>query len=513
MFIKVIHAHVLLIELLKRLNSDEEPLPKRLKLAENAFYIDDIPIVRKEDLVLQWLCKMCLANQNVWSSLNRCLKTTHLDAKVDVKKLLIKALITRLQENVNDVDEQIFECCRLSVSNNGMQQYFISNPKDLGLLLKSLLDYTLKVFKETFKIKEGLTDGVDITLISKSDGLTSIAYNTVVSVIESTIQIFKSAFATKDSLRTIFVHDILYPLCVIIDHKHTDNTNRLGAVAHKCIQQIIFGKKHAQSGTVLTDENTARFADLLPVLAENARTKDLQSNSMTFVFIFRAAISMFKSDSCVLDLLLRELVECAGIHKGQILNSLLRHLNDIAFDFDNKVHGVTLFDYCQKLIDDILASEDMSSVDYELLTRFCSFNPLIIEKRIPNILKRIFVGGPTLEYTHLMVSILDATVHLRQEEKLISAILMSLKHSLNQIADAKVDMFFPDEFKGKFMKIVNNITNSQGVNILRTLIYHLKTDCMEVLQSNEICEGNVYEIIDKVTLVTLDFIPEPFNAL
>ena len=492
-------------ELLKRLNSDEEPLPKRLKLAENAFYIDDIPIVRKEDLVLQWLCKMCLANQNVWSSLNRCLKTTHLVVKVDVKKLLIKALVTRLQENVNDVDEQIFECCRLTVSNNGMQQYFINNPKDLGLLLKCLLDYALKFFKETFSIKEGSTDGIDITLISKSDGLTSIAYNTAISVIESTIQIFKSAFVTKDSLRTIFVHDILYPLCVIIDHKHTDNTNRLGAVAHKCIQQIIFGKKHTKSGTVLTDENTAQFADLLSVLAENAKTKDLQSNSMTFVFIFRAAISTFKSDSCVLDLLLRGLVECAGIHKRQILNSLLRHLNDTAFDFDNKVHGVTLFDYCQKLIDDILASEDTSSIDYELLTQFCSFNPLIIEKRIPNILKRIFVGGPTLEYTNLMVSILDATVHLRQEEKLISAILMSLKHSLNQISDAKVDMFFPDEFKGKFMKIVNNITNSQGVNILRTLIYHLKTDCMEVLQSNEICEGKDILIMQATVelLVTL----------
>ncbi|XP_076246038.1 uncharacterized protein LOC143186329 [Calliopsis andreniformis] len=477
-------------ELLKRLNSDEEPLPKRLKLAENAFYTVDIPVMHKEDLILQWLCEIYPVDQNVWSSLKHCLKTKHLDVKVDIKKLLIKTVIAKLQEqNVKNIHEDIFECCKLLVSNNGMQQYFINEPKYLGLLIESLLDYVLKLYKEGFDINEQSTIEIDLTLINRSDGLLLKAYNAAINVIENMMQIFKSPFLSKDNFRTIFIYHILCPLCVVVDHKYVDKTNRLGAAAYKCIQQIIFEKKYAQNRTYLKNEDTTRLTDLFSALAENAKTKDLQYNLITFTSLFHAAMGVFKFDSPVLDLILRELVKCAGKYEKQILDCLLKCLNDITFDFDNKVHGVTLFDYCQNVINNILSSENMTNIDYDLLTQFCSFNPLLIEKRIQDILRKAFLGNPTLEYINLLTSILDAIVHLRQEEKLISAILMALKHSMNYMSDAKFEMFFPYEFKEKFMKVVNNITNSQGVSMLRTLIYHLKVNCMEILQSNDTCQG------------------------
>ncbi|KZC10941.1 Serologically defined colon cancer antigen 8 like protein [Dufourea novaeangliae] len=248
-------------ELLKRLNSDEEPLPKRLKLAENAFCTSDLPIVRKEDLILQWLCETCSTDENVW---------------------------------------------------------------------RSIKSYKLKI---------------------------------------------------------IFVRDILYPLCNIIDHKCTNKTNRLGAAAHKCVQQLIFGKKYAQDATSFRNESTTQFADLVSAFAENIKSKDFQANLRTFVFIFHAAVA--------------------------------------------------------------------------------------------------FLGNLSLEYTNLMVSILNAVIHLRHEEKLISFILIAVKHSLNTIPNTKLNMFFPQEFKEKLKKAVNSTTNSQGVSILRTLIYHLKTDCIEVLRSED----------------------------
>lgn len=477
--------------MLKRLNSDEEPLPKRLKLAENVFYTVDVPVIHKENLILQWLCEACPVNPNVWSCLKHCLKTKYLDIKVDIKKSLIKTVVTVLRKDkVKDIHEDVFECCKLLVSNNVMQQYFINEPKDLGVLIKSLLDYVLKSFKQTFNINEQSTIEIDITLITRSNGLILIAYNAASNIIENMMQIFKSPFLSKDKFRTIFIDDILYPLCIIIDHKYIDKTNRLGATAYKCIQQIIFEKRYAQSRTYLKNENTTRLADLLSALTENAKTKALQYNLTTFTFLFRAAIGVYKFDSPILDLILRELIECAGMHKKEILNSLLSYLNDITFDFDNKVHGITLFDYCQNVISNVLTSEAMNNTDYDLLIQFCQFNPLLIEKRIQDILRKVYLGNPTVGYTNLLISILDAIVHLRQEEKLISAMLMALKHSLNDMSDANFDMFFPREFKEKFMKVVNNITNSQGVSMLRTLIYHLKADCMEVLQSNDTCEGN-----------------------
>ncbi|XP_015432834.1 PREDICTED: uncharacterized protein LOC107188946 [Dufourea novaeangliae] len=472
-------------ELLKRLNSDEEPLPKRLKLAENAFCTSDLPIVRKEDLILQWLCETCSTDENVWRSIKSCLKTEHLNIKADVKELLVNALIAKLQGNIKDVHDDVFECYRLIVFNNSMQQYFISKPEDLGLAVKSLLIYALKFFKYTFNIQEDSAEGIDIELIIKSDGMLSVIYNTIISIIENMIQISKSAFIVKDKLKIIFVRDILYPLCNIIDHKCTNKTNRLGAAAHKCVQQLIFGKKYAQDATSFRNESTTQFADLVSAFAENIKSKDFQANLRTFVFIFHAAVGVFKADSAALDFILRELVECAGIHKKEILNALLKHLNDITFNFNNKVQDVTLFDYCQNIMNNILSNDSMSTIDYDLLAQFCSFNPLIIEKRIQEILRKAFLGNLSLEYTNLMVSILNAVIHLRHEEKLISFILIAVKHSLNTIPNTKLNMFFPQEFKEKLKKAVNSTTNSQGVSILRTLIYHLKTDCIEVLRSED----------------------------
>lgn len=481
------------VELLRRLNSDEEPLPKRLKLAENAFCAIDIPIIHKEDLILQWLCNMCPMDQEAWDSLKNCLKTEYLDIKSDVIKLLIKLFVETFQKDVKHIREDVFECCRLLTFNNRIAQYFINKPKDLGLLTKSLLECVNSVFKHTFNIGEKSMEGIKISLINKSNGLILTAYNTVINVVENIIQIYKSAFITKDSLRIMFIHDILYPLCVIIDHDCTDNTNRLGAITHKCIQQLIFGRKHTQSGEFLKDEDITQFKNLLSILTGHAKTKDFQSNLMTFTFLFRVAVITFKSDTVTLDIILRKLVECSGTHKREVLNTFLKCLNDITFNFDNKVHEITLFDYCQNIINDILISKSMSNADYNLLIQFCYFNPLIIERKVKDILRKMFIEKSVLEYKHLMISILDAFIHLREEEKLISAILIALKDSLSHVShhiSSGSSICFPSEFKEKLMKAVNNVTNSQSVVMLRTLTYHLKTDCLQMLESNN-TSGNV----------------------
>lgn len=128
------------VELLKRLNTNEEPLPKRLKLAENAFCAIDIPIIHKNDHILQWLCSIHPMDQKIWNSLKNCLKTKYLNIKTNIIKILIKTVIETFQKDIKYVYKDIFECCSLLTSNNGIQQYFISKPEDLGFLIKSLLE-------------------------------------------------------------------------------------------------------------------------------------------------------------------------------------------------------------------------------------------------------------------------------------------------------------------------------------------------------------------------------------
>ncbi|XP_017799294.1 PREDICTED: uncharacterized protein LOC108580138 [Habropoda laboriosa] len=472
------------VELLKRLNSDEEPLTKRLKLAENTLHATDIPIVRKDDFILQWLCNTYPMDQEVWDTLNNCLKIKYLDIKNAVKKKLIDTLIETFQKDIKHIHNGVFECCSLIASNNEIQQYFISKPENLGLFTKSLLECVYKIFKHAFSVEKQPTEARNMSLIDKCDRLMLQAYNTTINVMENIVQIFKSTSTTKDNLSTIFIHSILYPLCAIIDHNCTDSTNRLGIISHMCIKQLILGRKHVQNREFLKDKDIIRLKNLLSILTENAKAKNFQSNLTTFTFFFRVAISAFKSNTVVLDIILRELVESSGIYRKEILNSLLKHLNDLTFDFDNKIHDVALFDYCQNIVNDILICKSMSNTDYNLLVQFCYFNPLIIEKKIQDILKKAFIEKSTLEYKNLLISILDASVYLRQEEKLISSILIALKGSLHQIRIIEANTFFPHEFKEKLMNVVSNVTNSQSIIMLRTLVYYLKTDCLEMLHSN-----------------------------
>ncbi|KAG7201599.1 hypothetical protein KM043_004340 [Ampulex compressa] len=159
-------------------------------------------------------------------------------------------------------------------------------------------------------------------------------------------------------------------------------------------------------------------------------------------------------------------------------------LDDVIFDFENKIQNITLYEYCQKVVHDILSKQHITDIDYDLLTQLTYFNPLIIEKKIPDILKKIFLPGQPMKYTCLLIAILDASVRLRREEKFISHLLMALKSSSKYMFNSNACMFFPHEFRNKFIKSVNNITNTQAIAMLKTLSFYLNRDCAEVLQYN-----------------------------
>lgn len=68
-------------ELLRRLDQEEEPLPKRLRLALAAFESNNLPVQRKEELILKWLCEYGERNQNsedIWSVLKACFNSSHM---------------------------------------------------------------------------------------------------------------------------------------------------------------------------------------------------------------------------------------------------------------------------------------------------------------------------------------------------------------------------------------------------------------------------------------------------
>lgn len=473
-------------ELLKRLNSEDDPLPKRLKLAETAFSTVDLPLVQKEDVLLDWLCKICVTNPHAWKTLNNCLKSTHFDIKINIKQCLVDMLIHTLNDLTEETYEEVLECCTLILANNSMRQYFKKKPKDLGLLVKILLNTVLKhsgYYSET--------QGEDKQLL-KSCILSSVESCGIISIIESIMQIYRQSITTKEEIRIIFIRYILYPMCNLIDHRHADSANKLGIVAYKCIQHLLLGKRNTQNDHT-TESSPIMFPDLFGVLSENVEKLNLQSNLATYLFILRAAVGTYKSDTASLDVFFRNLINTSGRYKWEILNVSLQLLNDVSFDFENAIEDVTLSEYFQKLISDILTNDNITCGQCGILVKLSYINPLLIESNIQNILNKILLEEQNTDYTNLLIAILYVSTKLRREQKLVSQLLISVKQHVAVKKKHKMSRseFFPEEFKVKLAKSINNTSSSQAIASLKTLTYHLNTDCVELLQSNTSCKSHI----------------------
>ncbi|XP_011872703.1 PREDICTED: uncharacterized protein LOC105564712 [Vollenhovia emeryi] len=472
-------------ELLKRLNSDDYPLTKRLKLAETAFRAVDLPLVRREGLLLEWLCKSCATHQHAWQSLNNCLGIHHINIRADAKQRLIDMLVQTLDSDMENIYGAVLECCRLVLINKSMRQYFANKPKSLGLLAKALLNSVLK------RSGCGSVTREECGQLLAPCKLSPVEHDAVMSTVESLMQIYKQPITTKDELRLIFIRDILYPVCTLVDHTQTDSKNRLGTAAYKCIQQLLLGRSKTVQIKQIGDLNQSMFSDLFCVLSEHVRTANLRSNLLTYQFIFRTMVGAYKSDAALLDTFFRNLIDSSGRYKWEIVSSFLKLLDDVTLDFDNAVDGVTLTEYLQSFISEILTLDDVTLVHYRVLAQLAYINPVLIEKNIADILNKILLKEQTVDHTNLLIAILYASTKLRREQKFISQLLISLKQHVatGKKYKASTSTFFPDEFKLKLTRTISTFSSSQTVTALRTLIYYLNTDCAELLQSNTSCKN------------------------
>lgn len=83
------------------LNNDNEPVAKRLKIAENALNSVELPISNKEEILLEWIFKLGSTNNsyNVWHASFDCLNSPsiyHLrqnDIKQETLTHLVKVIL------------------------------------------------------------------------------------------------------------------------------------------------------------------------------------------------------------------------------------------------------------------------------------------------------------------------------------------------------------------------------------------------------------------------------------
>lgn len=447
---------------------EDEPLAKRLKLAENTFSSTDLRVTKKEDLVIRWLCQLAEENSDevVWQTLRHCLefKNTSADIvlKSEVKQCLVQTLMAKLA-NIGDSQlDDVLGCCQLLFASCEMQQYFQSKPESLGEFMKALFD--LKTCKDEYSVKKCAADAVDCFVTCYKQSL------------------------KKDEFTEVFLREILYPACSLIDKNLND---RLGAEIHKCIQQLLFGKSRYSQFKEYDEKDENNFGrKLFDELRKKSLIADKENIIVVFLYVFRAAVVSYKSDPGVIDVIFRNLVDSAGRLKVKFVTCLRDQLTNVTFDYQNKIGETTLFEYLEKFVDEILSYERLVSADYEAIAVIASLNPLIIEAKLQVILNRILLEKKDAKtdkesYGNLMIAILEAEVRLRREQKLVPWMLTAIKQSIvdHDKNDLETDGAFPIEFKDRFSKSVSNMTSTQTTDLLRSLAFHLNSLCTDNSES------------------------------
>ncbi|XP_046738430.1 uncharacterized protein LOC124406841 isoform X2 [Diprion similis] len=481
---------LLFSELLLRLDADAEPLPKRLKLAENAFCSADLPITHKEDLIIKWLCKVAPTDLTVWKSLRFCVHCQTMNNRttldLEAKTKLIETLTTQLKLREENIPDEMIDCCIWILTNPKMQHYFQNVLSKFGLFLQCLL---VRIRLENFEQAAANED----VLNRSSFVLSEVGQACVLNSIDSLVQVHKQ-HSDKNQVAEAFLDYVLSPLCALIDPTCTDNSNRIGAEAHKCIQQILFGKARYNEYKEYSSGTGSGYlpGKLFTTLTQLFNKMGPDDGSVMLSYVFHAAVGSYKTDSELIDSFFRSFVNSTGNLKTVASNYLINYLTDIHLEFGNKIDDLTLMEFLTNLIDQILSKEEcLNHEDYDLLRNITTLNPLVVESKLPAIFRRILLAARSSvsdkqSYVMFMISTVDASSRLRREQKLIPWLLLALNTALleNKKCHLLPVEVFPTIFTSKLTSLASGLHSPQVTAMLKSLSYHLKSNCVDEFHTN-----------------------------
>ncbi|XP_058799444.1 uncharacterized protein LOC131668952 [Phymastichus coffea] len=475
--------------LLQHLRSDtsDEPLPKRLKLAENVLLSPELPIVHKENCILKWLCnEISIENANtIWITIHHCLSLnpkTFSKLFPETKSLLIgKLRETLIQYPQSYISEDIIKCCQYIFSNS--QINCSSKENSVILLIKALLEFTLKV--------------LDFDNFEKENFGYSIIVECAEQAIGTFIQVCRHSLSGKKNFTSVFIKELFFPLALLNKKLKSKNIpSKIAIEIEKCVKRLLlpFIKNINSINTDENDKNMKETEYIFNTIKDTVAVKQFEEVETAFTFLFQWSINAFSQNSVLIYRILHRLVNCVNQkHQArQILISLLENSVDVTFSFEHEIEGVTLKTYLKTQIEEILSkNKHLKCSDYNLVAVIAKLNPLVIEDMTQSILKKIVFENKKhkkeeIEYGKCFTELWTASVRLRRQHKFLSKFLITVANFKEEKDSSFIDKFdLPETFILKFKEDVKaKNTNAQMIAMFHTLNFHLQSDCYKVLKES-----------------------------
>ncbi|PSN53547.1 hypothetical protein C0J52_09174 [Blattella germanica] len=510
-------------KLLRRLDKEDEPFPKRLRLALAAFESHNLLVQRKEELILNWLCERGenSNSEDIWSVLEACLNSNQMKMSGTTIRPSVKSsisqVLTRLLHDDGTVGSKIklLNCAISLIEHANFQQHF----KQQLVQYFELLTYIIEC-----AIKE-----------RSSECCIRILQN---------IYLLNKQVSNKEEFSILFISKLMHIVKIQTCFEEKDEfVSRIRAEVFKCIQQVLFPKSRFKEISLalksLFNGDNDNQSHLLGLLFEflSSIVKDNEFSHDMYSVTFHAFVTSYKTDPVSVYRMFIVMCHFIGFNPEIVLlpdnelKCLLRHKKFKKTFPDNDIRkpgsvngksmsitrmllmnlseaNVELNDnnelpfhgWLQALISEVFSvwssinDEKILASLLEVLCAFIKLDPLIIESKIGEILETVMISKKMsqelkLAYSVFLHDVLEMCVKLSRLQKLVTKLLALGKIIEEKSAEelAELPEVFTSEFSTEFRTAIAFLPGWETIRIMRTLLYHFKEDCvlpLENLQGN-----------------------------
>ncbi|KRT80526.1 hypothetical protein AMK59_8762, partial [Oryctes borbonicus] len=479
----------LINDLVNILNSEEEPLPKRLKIADHVFNSGDIYLQSKETYLLNWLTD--ITNNNAEELLSQWLSSTHFKTlnKIDVSHKCIKKIYEVIWErlNCNSSNKTVAILSALALIDNSIfHEYFKLN-------LKSYFHFLSKLI-------ESIDDKHTLLNIIKNE-------NT-----------FNKIYHTSEKFYKYFL-DLLLPALAQVDLKFKDGD----VFQNFCflIQKYVIRKNFKQCEDSLRhfydDEHNAKQSILKFFLKSFLSVYDdsIEISTNVLRIYFTSICNEFSSNPLFVYKFSVILLQVIGFDvsekfnlyvsaKFQRLKSfdksltaalvIFKLLTNFKIELDLKIGEISFSEFIKIVVFLLMNTGTPNKLAIEIIYCCLNIDPLVIDSVISEVLEYLLFSRNDCktEYIQLLKTIFKIFVKLHRVQNFISKMFAVLKRLADEETttaerkvsfNADIESMFPQEVISCFSDCVTLIASWQVMNLFKTFLHHLKMTVDDDLQN------------------------------
>ncbi|KAK9510542.1 hypothetical protein O3M35_005297 [Rhynocoris fuscipes] len=513
-------AECLSSQLNTKLKDESVPFQNRLDLAKTVFISTSIPILQKEDFILDYLINSfnntndAVGKLEILKTIHSCLCSNRMKCFTGlIRPSIVKDLLQMLH-SIND-NEEIIDYKRniiIEVLNTRyFQRLFACDVAGLCKLFGSLLS--------------------DANESSRNQCLEAIRLFLLINKMT----------LLKEEIRINFLQEAFVPMCTALTLIGDDACFTLRDKIVQCLIQVVLFES-TFTNVLLNpplsdrDKNDVSNKMLLAVCKIKALPSECNVHvvSSCYTLLLRAFVSKLVNPSEEDYKIIFKLFEVFSKQMGltvdkvesisigpirgwdtentfYVICEMMKVLDDAKIPLKIEFDGYTLETWMISLV------IGMTSINFTTLTPALlnmneaafRLNPLIIEPCI-NIIVRMMLCPKSKEvhraYTNMMLAAINGTEKVKRLQKFISLILGNIRLTLmNNCPDSlTVNDIIPVEVGDAFSEAVETFSNAQALSTMRALLFHLEADSLSHVEASS---------VDNPVLVNTEIIVELLTKL